>query len=123
MSGADILVQVLADEGVDIVFGYSGGAILPTYDAIFVYNQQRSDATQGFKGTPCRGWRVGWGALLALPRPLGHGAVRRRPMFRHGRLLAGGRRILARAAAPGEPASVGLPSMLQCVLTARETGR
>jgi len=38
LSGADIIVQVLADEGVDVVFGYSGGAILPTYDAIFRYN-------------------------------------------------------------------------------------
>ncbi|HEX7013217.1 MAG TPA: biosynthetic-type acetolactate synthase large subunit [Steroidobacteraceae bacterium] len=40
MTGAEIIVQVLADEGVEIVFGYSGGAILPTYDAIFVYNQE-----------------------------------------------------------------------------------
>ena len=40
MSGAEIIVQVLADEGVDTIFGYSGGAILPTYDAIFVHNQQ-----------------------------------------------------------------------------------
>ncbi|MGH8240635.1 MAG: thiamine pyrophosphate-binding protein, partial [Steroidobacteraceae bacterium] len=39
MSGAEIIVHVLADEGVETVFGYSGGAILPTYDAIFVYNQ------------------------------------------------------------------------------------
>ena len=39
MSGADILVQVLADEGVDTIFGYSGGAILPTYDAVFRYNK------------------------------------------------------------------------------------
>ena len=38
MTGADIVVQVLADEGVDIIFGYSGGAILPTYDAVFRYN-------------------------------------------------------------------------------------
>ena len=38
MSGADIIVQVLADEGVDTIFGYSGGAILPTYDAVFRYN-------------------------------------------------------------------------------------
>ena len=37
--GADIVVQVLADEGVDTIFGYSGGAILPTYDAIFRYNK------------------------------------------------------------------------------------
>ena len=39
MSGADIVVQVLADEGVDTIFGYSGGAILPTYDAVFRYNK------------------------------------------------------------------------------------
>ncbi len=38
MSGADMIVQVLADQGVDTIFGYSGGAILPTYDAIFRYN-------------------------------------------------------------------------------------
>ncbi|MDH4125603.1 MAG: biosynthetic-type acetolactate synthase large subunit [Gammaproteobacteria bacterium] len=38
MSGADIVVQVLADEGVNTIFGYSGGAILPTYDAVFRYN-------------------------------------------------------------------------------------
>ena len=38
MSGADTVVQVLADEGVDTIFGYSGGAILPIYDAVFRYN-------------------------------------------------------------------------------------
>jgi acetolactate synthase-1/2/3 large subunit len=38
MNGADMIVQVLADEGVDTIFGYSGGAILPTYDAVFRYN-------------------------------------------------------------------------------------
>ena len=38
LSGADTVVQVLADEGVDTVFGYSGGAILPIYDAVFRYN-------------------------------------------------------------------------------------
>jgi acetolactate synthase-1/2/3 large subunit len=39
MNNADAILQVLADEGVDAVFGYSGGAILPTYDAIFRYNE------------------------------------------------------------------------------------
>lgn len=39
MSGADIVVQILADEGVEVIFGYSGGAILPTYDAVFRYNR------------------------------------------------------------------------------------
>jgi acetolactate synthase-1/2/3 large subunit len=43
MSGAEILVQVLADEGVDTIFGYSGGAILPTYDAVFRYNAEHAD--------------------------------------------------------------------------------
>ena len=43
MTGADIVVQVLADEGVDVVFGYSGGAILPTYDAIFRFNHEHGD--------------------------------------------------------------------------------
>jgi len=44
MSGADIVVRVLADEGVDVLFGYSGGAILPVYDAIFRYNYEHLDA-------------------------------------------------------------------------------
>nr|WP_299856150.1 acetolactate synthase 3 large subunit [Sphingomonas bacterium] len=34
-SGADILVEALCDLGVEIVFGYPGGAVLPIYDAIF----------------------------------------------------------------------------------------
>ncbi len=37
-SGAEAIVQVLADEGVEVMFGYSGGAILPVYDAVFRYN-------------------------------------------------------------------------------------
>ncbi|SFF44275.1 acetolactate synthase, large subunit [Fontimonas thermophila] len=43
MSGAEIVVQILADEGVDVVFGYSGGAILPTYDAIFRFNAEHHE--------------------------------------------------------------------------------
>ena len=39
-----MLVQILADEGVDVVFGYSGGAILPSYDAIFRFNAQNPRA-------------------------------------------------------------------------------
>jgi acetolactate synthase-1/2/3 large subunit len=47
LTGADIIVQVLADEGVDVVFGYSGGAILPTYDAIFRFNSEHREAAGG----------------------------------------------------------------------------
>ena len=39
ISGGDIIVRALADEGVDTIFGYSGGAILPTYDSIFRFNE------------------------------------------------------------------------------------
>jgi acetolactate synthase-1/2/3 large subunit len=39
LTGADIVVQVLLDEGVDVVFGYSGGAILPVFDAVFRCNR------------------------------------------------------------------------------------
>ena len=47
MTGADTVVQVLADEGVDTIFGYSGGAILPIYDAVFRYNDthKRNDGS------------------------------------------------------------------------------
>jgi acetolactate synthase-1/2/3 large subunit len=44
MSGAETVVRVLADEGVDTIFGYSGGAILPIYDAVFRYNSDHKRA-------------------------------------------------------------------------------
>jgi acetolactate synthase-1/2/3 large subunit len=47
LTGADVVVQVLADEGVDVLFGYSGGAILPVYDAVFRYNRDHADDTEG----------------------------------------------------------------------------
>ena len=47
MTGAEMIVQVLADEGVSTIFGYSGGAILPTYDAVFCFNEARKE-----KGEP-----------------------------------------------------------------------
>lgn len=34
-SGADILVEALCDLGVEVIFGYPGGAVLPIYDALF----------------------------------------------------------------------------------------
>ncbi|WP_340315565.1 acetolactate synthase 3 large subunit [Rhizorhabdus argentea] len=35
MTGADILMQALSDLGVEVIFGYPGGAVLPIYDALF----------------------------------------------------------------------------------------
>ena len=44
MTGAEAIVQVLADEGAGVLFGYSGGAILPVYDAVFRYNAEHAAA-------------------------------------------------------------------------------
>ncbi|MDG1376321.1 MAG: acetolactate synthase 3 large subunit [Yoonia sp.] len=38
MTGAKMVVQALVDQGVDVVFGYPGGAVLPIYDEIFQQN-------------------------------------------------------------------------------------
>ncbi|SEQ17886.1 acetolactate synthase, large subunit [Loktanella sp. DSM 29012] len=39
MTGAKIVVQALIDQGVEVVFGYPGGAVLPIYDEIFQQNK------------------------------------------------------------------------------------
>lgn len=41
MSGAAIILKALADQGVEYVFGYPGGAVLPIYDEIFKQNKVR----------------------------------------------------------------------------------
>ncbi len=41
MTGAEILLKALVDQGVDFIFGYPGGAVLPIYDAIFKQNELR----------------------------------------------------------------------------------
>ena len=35
MTGAEIVLQALVDQGVEVIFGYPGGAVLPIYDALF----------------------------------------------------------------------------------------
>jgi acetolactate synthase-1/2/3 large subunit len=35
MNGAELLIQILKDKGVNRVFGYPGGAIMPVYDALY----------------------------------------------------------------------------------------
>lgn len=39
LTGSEIIIKALVNEGVDTVFGYPGGAVLPIYDAIFQQNQ------------------------------------------------------------------------------------
>jgi len=41
MTGAEIVIKALADQGVDVIFGYPGGAVLPLYDELFKQNSIR----------------------------------------------------------------------------------
>jgi acetolactate synthase I/II/III large subunit len=41
MTGAEMVVQALIEQGVEVVFGYPGGAVLPIYDAIFQQDKIR----------------------------------------------------------------------------------
>jgi len=41
MNGAEIVLKALRDQGVDVIFGYPGGAVLPIYDALFKQNHIR----------------------------------------------------------------------------------
>jgi len=41
MNGSAIVIKALHDQGVDVVFGYPGGAVLPIYDEIFKQNKLR----------------------------------------------------------------------------------
>ena len=41
MTGSEIILEALSDQGVEIIFGYPGGAVLPIYDALFKQNRLR----------------------------------------------------------------------------------
>ena len=41
MTGAAVIIRALIDQGVEVVFGYPGGAVLPIYDEIFKTNELR----------------------------------------------------------------------------------
>ena len=38
LTGAEIVLKSLRDQGVEIIFGYPGGAVLPIYDSLFGQN-------------------------------------------------------------------------------------
>ena len=40
LSGADIIVRTLIEQGVDVVFGYPGGQILNVYDSLYKYQDE-----------------------------------------------------------------------------------
>jgi acetolactate synthase-1/2/3 large subunit len=41
MTGAEIVITALREQGVEVIFGYPGGAVLPIYDALFQQNAVR----------------------------------------------------------------------------------
>ena len=40
MTGAEIIIEALLEEGVDTVFGYPGGQVIPLYDALYDYSDR-----------------------------------------------------------------------------------
>ena len=76
-TGADVIIKALKEQGVDTVFGYPGGAVLPIYDALFLQNDIRHilvrheqaalHAAEGYARSTARlAWR--W-SHLALAQP------------------------------------------------------
>jgi len=41
MTGAEVVIKALVEQGVEVIFGYPGGAVLPIYDALFQQNKLR----------------------------------------------------------------------------------
>ena len=41
MTGSQMVIKALLDQGIDVIFGYPGGAVLPIYDALFQQNELR----------------------------------------------------------------------------------
>ena len=52
-SGADALLRALRDQGVEVIFGYPGGAVLPIYDALYQQNAIRHMCWCATNRRPC----------------------------------------------------------------------
>src|ERR1700686_1035151 len=78
--GAEILLRALKDQGVEVIFGYPGGAVLPIYDALFKQNairhilvRQEGGAVHAAEGYARSTGRVG--AVLVTSGPGATNAV------------------------------------------------
>ena len=57
VSGAEALLLCLIEEGVDVIFGYPGGAIMPIYDALYGYTDKLEHIlTRHEQGAAKAGW-------------------------------------------------------------------
>jgi len=73
-SGAEVLLRALKDQGVDVIFGYPGGAVLPIYDALFNQNairhvlvRQEGGAVHAAEGYARSTGKVGVGLVTSGP--------------------------------------------------------
>src|SRR5437879_6189245 len=80
MSGAEMVVQAMLDNGVEYIFGYQGGAVLPIYDAIFqqeklhhILVRHEQGATHAAEGYARSTGKVG--CVLVTSRPGATNAV------------------------------------------------
>ncbi|MDE3175943.1 MAG: acetolactate synthase 3 large subunit, partial [Pseudomonadota bacterium] len=76
MTGAEMIVEALKDQGVEYVFGYPGGAVLPIYDALFGQNQVRHVLVrqEGGAGHAAEGYARSTGKVGVLLVTSGPGA-------------------------------------------------
>ena len=92
MTGAEMVVEALKDQGVEMVFGYPGGAVLPIYDAIFHQNKLRhilvrheqgaAHAAEVMRARPARSASFSSPQALARPTPLPRSPTRSWTRFR-----------------------------------------
>src|SRR3974377_2098776 len=74
MTGAEMVIRALADQGVEHLFGYPGGAVLPIYDALFHQDKVRhilvrhaQGAAHAAEGYARSTGKVGWWLVPSGP--------------------------------------------------------
>ena len=77
MTGAEMVIQALADQGVEDLFGYPGGAVLPIYDALFHQEKVRHILVRHEQGAvhAAEGYARSTGKVAAVLVTSGPGAT------------------------------------------------
>ena len=57
ISGSEAVIKCLLEEGVDIIYGYPGGAIMPVYDELYKYQDKIQEIKQLEALTPSDIWK------------------------------------------------------------------
>jgi len=77
MTGAEMVIEALADQGVEHIFGYPGGAVLPIYDALFQQSKVKHVLVRHEQGAAhaAEGYARSTGKVAALLVTSGPGAT------------------------------------------------